>query len=184
MLNLKGTDEFLVQLSRWPFEHEVGGEEHNPIAHLVGQWWCSSGISIFCHLLTGGHWGLFPSFECTGDLVSVGMRGRVYHFRPLEILRLGVSSIVSIEGSHTGPGGYRVIVSVLSHGEQVYPIVLFLVDLWLEVCFDNLVDSFGLSISLGVDGHGHAGANSCYRQEVLLGIGCEPGITIGHDVLG
>ena len=52
----------------------------------------------------------------------------MYHFRPLRVLRHGVPSIVGIEGSHAGRRGYRVVVSMLGHREQVHPIVLFLVN--------------------------------------------------------
>ena len=94
--------------------------------------------------------------------MSIGAGGRDHHFRPLGVLRLGLPSIVGIEGSHTGRRGYQVVVSMLGHRKQVYPIVLLLIDIRLEVCFDNLVVSFGLSIGLGVKGRGHAGVNSCY----------------------
>ena len=47
--------------------------------------------------------------------------------------------VVGREESYTSRRGYPVIVSMLSHGEHVYPIVLFLVDVWQEVYFDNLV---------------------------------------------
>ena len=110
------------------------------------------------------------------------MGGRVHYFRPLGVLLLRVPSVVDVEGSHAGRRGYRVVVSVLSHGEQVHPVVLLLVDVWPEVCFDILVDSFGLSISLWVEGHGHSGAHSCDGQEILPGVEREPGIMVGHDV--
>ena len=73
---------------------------------------------------------------------------------------------------------------MFGHWEKVYPVTLLLVEEWPEVCFDNLVDSFGLSIGLGLAGRRHVGANSCDGQEILLGIGCESGVTVGHDVSG
>ena len=73
---------------------------------------------------------------------------------------------------------------MLGHWEQVYPVVLLLVEEGPVVCFDNLVDSFRLSVGLGVKGRGHSGADSCDGKEILPGIGCEPGITIGHDISG
>ena len=93
--------------------------------------------------------------------MGIGVRGRIHHFRPLGVLRLGVPSIVGLEGSHSGRGGYRVVVSMFGHREEVYPVVLFLVEERPKVCFDNLVDSFGLSIGLGLKGRGHAGTDSC-----------------------
>ena len=47
-----------------------------------------------------------------------------------------------------------------------------------------MVDSFGLSIGLGVECGGHPWADSCDGEEILPGTGhgWEPGITIGHDV--
>ena len=117
MLNLEGTDEFVVELPRWPFKREVGGGEHDRIAHLVGRGWCLSGVGVFRHSFSGGHQGLFPSFECAGNLMGIGVGGRVHHFRSLGVLRLGVPSIVGVEGSHAGRRGYRVVVSMLGHRE-------------------------------------------------------------------
>ena len=72
-----------------------------------------------------------------------------------------VPTVVGIEGSHASRRGYRVVVSLLGHWEQVHPIVLFLVDVWPEARFDNLVDSFGLSVRLWVESRGHLRANTC-----------------------
>ena len=49
---------------------------------------------------------------------------------------------------------YLVIVSKLSYGQPVVPIILPLVHKELEELFNFLVDSFGLPICLGVISHG------------------------------
>ena len=71
---------------------------------------------------------------------------------------------------------------MLGHQEEIYPVVLLLIEEGPEVCFDNLVNSFRLSVGLGVEGRGHSGADSCDGEEILAGIRREPGITIGHDI--
>ena len=114
--------------------------------------------------------------------MGIGVGGWIYHFCPLRVLRLEVPSIVGVQGSHSGGGHYRVVESVLGQREEVYPVVLLLIEEGPEVCFDNLADSFGLSIGLGVKGRGHAGADSCDGEEIHPGIACEPGFTVGHDV--
>ena len=62
--------------------------------------------------------------------------------------------------------------------------MLLTIEVGAEVCYDNLVDSFGLSIGLGVRGRGHPGADSYDGQKILPGVGRELGVTIGHNVSG
>ena len=51
-------------------------------------------------------------------------------------------------------------------------------------CYNILVNSFGLSNGLGVEGCGHAGADVFDGQEVLPGIGPDLGVTIRQDISG
>ena len=85
---------------------------------------------------------------CAGDPVGISVGSQIHHFHPRGVLRLGVPSVVGIEVSHTRRRGYQVVVGVVGHPEQVHPIILLLDNVWSEVCFDNQVDSFGLSIGL------------------------------------
>ena len=71
---------------------------------------------------------------------------------------------------------------MLSHWEEVYPIIQLQNDVWSKVCFDNLVDSFSLSLGLGVKGRGHPRVNSCFQQEGVPEIEYEPEVTIGYDI--
>ena len=43
-----------------------------------------------------------------------------------------------------------IIVGKFRHGKEVHPIVLLVADCTPEVLFEDLVDSFGLAISLRV----------------------------------
>ena len=70
------------------------------------------------------------------------------------------------------------------HREEVGPVILFLVEVWAEVCLDNLVDPLCFSICLGVNACGHAGSNFHNIKEFLPGGGCEPGGMIGYNVPG
>ena len=45
---------------------------------------------------------------------------------------------------------YIIIVGKFHHGKEVDPIFLLVVDCTPEILFEDLVDSFGLSISFGV----------------------------------
>ena len=116
------------------------------------------------------------------DQMGIGMGGRIHHFRPLGVLRLWVPSVGGVEGSHFSRRSYQVVVSMLCHGELVYPVVLLLVKEWSEVCFNNLVDSFGLSFGLGVKRSGHLSADSSDGEGILPGVRCAPVVMIGYNV--
>ena len=44
-----------------------------------------------------------------------------------------------------------IVVCELGHGKEVDPIVLLVVDIHLNVLFQDLVDLFSLSVGLGVE---------------------------------
>ena len=81
-MDLKGTDEFVVQLPGRPFEREVGSGQHDSIAHLVGRWWSPSAVGIIGHSFVGYYQSCFSAFECAGYPADIGVGGRVHHFRP------------------------------------------------------------------------------------------------------
>ena len=92
--------------------------------------------------------------------MRVGVRGRVHNILSLGVELPRVSPIVGIEGSHSRRRGFLVIVDMFRHREEVGPIVLFLVDEWSNVGFNNLINSFRLSICLRVKAGGHSRSNS------------------------
>ena len=116
--------------------------------------------------------------------MGVGVEGQVHHFRPLGVWRLGVPSIVGVEGSHSGRRGYRVVVSMLCHQEKVYLVVLLLIEKREDECYDNLFDSFSQSIGLGAKGRGYTRVDSYDCEEIYPGVGWEPEVSVRHDVMG
>ena len=44
-----------------------------------------------------------------------------------------------------------VVVCKFGKGKEVDPVVLLIIDIYAKILFQNLIDSFGLSISLWVD---------------------------------
>ena len=65
----------------------------------------------------------------------------------------GEAEIISFIGKKRGDssGGIRgVIISKLSDGEQIQPIVLLVVAVYSEVLLQGLIHLFGLSITFGV----------------------------------
>ena len=61
--------------------------------------------------------------------------------------------MISFVGKKRGDscGGIRgIIISKFGDGEQIRPIVLLVVAVHLEVLFQSLIHSFGLSIAFGV----------------------------------
>ena len=61
LLDLEGTDEFVVPLPRRPSEFEEGYQEHDCVNHLVGWWWCPPGVGVFDDPFPGGFQSCFAS---------------------------------------------------------------------------------------------------------------------------
>lgn len=65
-----------------------------------------------------------------------------------------VVAVVGKEGGDLRGGMRSIVVGKLGDGEEVCPIVLLVVAVHAEECFQDLVNTFGLAIGLGVIGGG------------------------------
>ena len=77
-----------------------------------------------------------------------------------------------------------VVVGERGESEPVMPVRLSFIDKYTEILFNFLIDSFGLSIGLGVIGCGDVGFNTGHRVEVPHELGCKLGASITDGFSG
>jgi hypothetical protein len=65
-----------------------------------------------------------------------------------------VEPLVCEEGSDLCSRMCSVVVSKFGEGKEVDSVILLIIDVYPKVLFEDLVDSFGLTIGLGVVGSG------------------------------
>src|SRR5882724_253627 len=71
-----------------------------------------------------------------------------------------MEALVGEERGDHGCRVRRVVVWKLSQGQEVDPIILLVVDVYPKILFQDLVDPFGLAVSLRVIGHQKVGLDA------------------------
>jgi len=74
--------------------------------------------------------------------------------------KFGMKTLVSEERGDHGRRVRHVIVCKLGQGKEVDPIVLLVVDIHPKILFQDLVDPFGLAVSLRVIGSRKVGLDA------------------------
>ena len=97
---------------------------------------------------------------------------------------MGVVSIIGIEGRRPGRCMRGIVVRELCERKQLAPVVLRAVTEDMYVLFQDLINSFGLSITLGVIGCGSISFDIAEFKEVLGKLGNKLRTTVGHNILG
>ena len=94
-----------------------------------------------------------------------------------------MKAIVNLEGTSAHSRVNAVIVRECREGEPFNPVVLEVIDEDPKVFFNLLIDSFSLSISLGMIGGGYVCLNLKQVIKVFHELGYEHGASVRDDHL-
>src|SRR5882672_10688133 len=76
----------------------------------------------------------------------------IRHNRIKGNFKFWVKALVGEEGGDHGSRMRSIVVCKFGKGQEVNPVVLLVVDVYLKILFQDLVDTFGLPIGLWVIG--------------------------------
>jgi len=95
-----------------------------------------------------------------------------------------VITVIGLEWGELGGGMDRVVVCEFSQIEDIRPIVLVVVAVVSEICFEDLIHSLSLTIRLRVEGCGEVWFCTKSFDEFTPEVGVEDGSTIRDDICG
>jgi len=95
-----------------------------------------------------------------------------------------VDNSVGGEGSHFNTRMVGVVVAELSDRKEAFPVVLLVVAVHVDVLFDELVDSFGLTVSLRMEGGRHVDLRAKKALKSAPKFAVEDRTAIGDDIVG
>ena len=72
----------------------------------------------------------------------------------------GVLAIEGKKGGNAGCGRNRFVIRKFCYGQNLHPIVLLVVNITMQVLFQNAINSFSLAIRLGVESCGQVLGNA------------------------
>src|SRR5882672_10772868 len=84
----------------------------------------------------------------------------IRHNRCKGNFEFGVEALVGEEGGDHSSRMRSIVVCKFGKGQEVDPVILLVVDVYLKVLFQDLVNSFSLPISLWVIGHREIGLDT------------------------
>jgi len=144
--------EFSIQLSCWPSGLEVPSMKHDQIAWLL--YWRRFGflVIVFPHCFAGPFESLMTQLMQTCHLLNVVVGSgipRVFCSWPV---CSRVLTIFCKAWCHLECGMEGVVIGIFCHWQHFFPIILFVIAIISEITLQCLVDSFCLSIGLGMKG--------------------------------
>jgi len=117
--------------------------------------------------------------EMKGEIVHSGYRSRREFSEEARM-----EAIVGEEWGHSSGFLTCIVVCKFSKREQVEPVILFLINKDVEVRFQSLIHSFGLTIGLGMECGRLARINLKNRSEHRPKVRRKNRTTIGDDGIG
>jgi len=177
----KGTETDMIKLGGGARGGEVAAEKPDEVTGLKGGERTAAGVVV-----TG--LGMLGITEYSGkssmkvlEVGEVGVSGRGFR-KPGVREDSGkggrVETVGEVEGSVTGGGMDGVVVGKLSMGKEGGPGGLLEVDKDAEELLKGLVQTFGLTVSLGVEGGGHGGLDVTEGEKSFPEVGGEEGIAV------
>ena len=91
-------------------------------------------------------------------------------------------ALIGIEGHNTGGCTWCIVVCELSEWEQAKPIVLLVIAVDLDVLFQSLISSFGLSVTIRMITGGEVKLHVESETERLEEVRIEFGTSVGSNV--
>jgi hypothetical protein len=181
------TEVAVVEFFRAPLGSDVGGREIDEIAYVEDWSICFLEVVV-----------LFVAIR--GDLnVAAKFLSKLSDLREELLSRLvavlkgtgrygsvkgRIDNSVGSKGSHFDTGMVGVVVAELGDRKEAFPVVLLVVTVHADVLFDELVDSFGLTISLRVEGGRHVDLSAKKALKGAPKFAVEDRTAIGDDIVG
>src|SRR5205807_7006946 len=153
--NCEGTQTLVVQLGRGSSGADISCIQPNSIPYMEVGCGDPSSISVLLLPVLGeGH--LSPEvvmylLHGINKLCTRDFRVTVHRLRFLQQVHTGVVAIISEERGDTSSFRGVVVCCEFCHGEPQGPVVLLVVHIGSQVLFHDSINSFRLTISLGVE---------------------------------